>query len=217
MARGAALAEGAEGSEDLLEAFTGEERVLGILPFVADLSSTPRWHHLLFTQDKILAIPASSETAEDATGLFLPHSGGFADRYPSVRAALALVAVPQPLAPAHATAIIPYAVVRRVRLSRGRGPRTLPELEIRAGRRTTWWFLQKGDETADSEKACYARDLLLALLPFPVELVGFSETPRPPEWHLRRGMRQPLPLLLPTAATKVGPRPSEPSATDEAR
>ncbi len=215
MARGTALAEGLEGSDELLETFTGEERVLGILPFVADLGSTPRWHHLLFTQDKILAIPASSEPREGAARLFLPRSEDLADRYPSVRAALALVAVPQPLTPAHATAIIPYAVVRRVRLRRGHDSRTLPELEIRAGRGTTWWFLQKEDETADSEKACFARDLLLSLLPFPVELVGFSESPRPPEWHLRRGMREPLPLLSSTGATVREAPTSGPEAPGE--
>lgn len=210
-----ALAGRADVPGDVLDAFTGSERILGVLPFVADMSSTPRWHHLLFTEDKILAIPASSEPDGDAGGLFLPPPEASADHYPSVRAALGLVAVPQPLTPAHATAVIPYAVVRRVRLSRGRGARTLPELDIHAGRQTTWWFLQKEDETADPEKACYARDLLLALLPFPVELVGFSDAPRPPEWHLRRGMRQPLPLLaLDASASRGGEAPADPTPCD---
>jgi len=181
---------------DMLETFTGPERILGILPFVADVSSVPRWHHLLFTEDKILAIPAFSEPAPDATDLFLPRPMDIADGYPSVRAALRLVAIPKPLTPGHVTAILPYTIVRGARLSRGRGTQALPELEFRAGRNTTWWFLQKEDETADAEKACYARDLLISLLPFPVQLVGFSEAPRPPEWHLRRGLREPLPLLL---------------------
>lgn len=189
---------------DLLEAFTGPERVLGILPFVTDASSTPRWHHLLFTEDKILAIPAAPEPAPDALGLFMPSPEPLAERYPSVQASLRLVTVPRPLTPAHVTAIVPYAVVRRARLSRGRDPQRLPELEIRAGRRTTWWFLQKEDESPDGEKACYARELLLTLLPFPVELAGFSDAPRPSEWHLRRGAREPLPLLtLPGEAVPV--------------
>ncbi len=191
------LADRPEGLADLLQAFTGPERILGILPFVADIGSTPGWHHLLFTEDKILAVSAFPEPAPELEDLFLPRVASLGARYPSVAAALRLVAVPEPLHPAHVTAIIPYALVRRVCLSRGHGPGRLPELQICAGRRTSWWFLQKEDETADEEKTCYARDLLLSLLPFPVELVGFTEAPQPPERHLRRGRPQPLPLLFP--------------------
>ncbi len=197
------LADQPEVPADLLQAFTGPERILGILPFVADIGSTPRWHHLLFTEDKILAVSAFPEPAPELEDLFLPRIAGIGARYPSVAVALRLVAVPEPLHPAHVTAIIPYALVRRVRLSRGHGSGRLPELEIRAGRRTSWWFLQKEDETADEEKACYARDLLLSLLPFPVELVGFSEGPRPPERHLRRGRQQTLPLSFPTGTGRL--------------
>lgn len=203
--RPAVLEDRPDGPPEALRAFTGPERILGILPFVADIGSAPRWHHLLFTEDKILAVPASAEPIDDAEDLFLPHTAAIAERYPSVAAALRLVAIPEPLHPEHVVAIVPYALVRRARLRRGHGPHALPELEVAAGRRTTWWFFQKEDETPDEEKACYARDLLLALLPFPVELVGFSEAPRPPEWHLRHGGRQPLPLLYPADAS--GPRP----------
>lgn len=203
-----------EGPEDLLETFTGGERILAVLPFVADIESTPRWHHLLFTEDKILAVPAYPVPAAEARALFLPRHVFPGDRYPSVHEALNLVAVPEPLGPAHVTAIVPYALVRRVRLSRGHGGQVLPELEIRAGRRTTWWFLQKEDGTADGEKACFARELLLSLLPFPVELVGFSETPRPPERHLRRGLRQPLPLVSPVGTAAL-PRPPAPGRASE--
>ena len=180
---------------DLLDAFTGPERVLGVLPFVADVSTIPRWHHLLFTEAKFLAVPAFPEPAPQASGLFLPPPAPFADRYPEVHAELNLVAIPRPLTPAHVTAVIPYAAVRRGRLTRGHARQTLPCLEIRAGRRTTWWFFRKDDDVGDPEKACYARDLLVTLLPFPLELVGFSDAPRPPEWRLRRGVREPLPLL----------------------
>ncbi len=192
--------------EDLLIAFTGPERILGVLPFVADVSSTPRWHHLLFTEDKILAVPAFAEPAPEASSLFLPQPAAVADRHPAVREALGLVAIPRPLTPAHVTAVIPYAMVRRVRLTHGRASQSLPELEIRAGRRTSWWFFRKEDGSGDLEAACYARDLLLDLLPFPVELVGFSEAPRPAEWRLRRGVREPLPLLATTRPD--GPRPA---------
>jgi len=200
----------------VLDAFTGTERILAVLPFVADASSTPRWHHLLFTEDKVLAIPAFAEPAPEADGLLLLNPSGLAEPYPSVKTALGLVAIPRPLTPAHVTAVVPYALVRRVRLTRGRGGKqALPELEIRAGRRTTWWFLQKEDETADAEKACYARDLLLSLLPFPVELVGFSDAPRPPEWHLRRGARQPLPLLpMNPSASRGGDSGDTPSTSE---
>lgn len=201
---GERLSAAAARPDEVLDAFTGPERIRAVLPFVADVSSNPRWHHLLFTDDKILVVPASAEPAADATALLLPRPPPGADRYPTVRAALALVAIPRPLTAAHVAAVIPYTLVRRVRLTRGRGTRSLPELEIREGRRTTWWFLQKEDETADAEKACYARDLLLALLPFPVELVGFSEAPRPPEWRLHRSLRQPLPLMaLTTSAVRA--------------
>ena len=200
MEAGASLRAGPGGPGDALDAFTGPERILGVLPYVADVSSSPRWHHLVFTEDKILVVPALAEPAADAAGLLVPRASPLADRYPTVRAALRLVALPRPLTPEHVVAVIPYALVRRVRLTRGRGAQTLPELEIREGRRTTWWFFQKEDESPDREKACYARDLLLALLPFPVELVGFSEAPRPPEWHIHRGLRQPLPLVPLTPA-----------------
>ena len=200
---------------DALDAFTGPERVVGVLPFVADVSSTPRWHHLLFTEDKILAVPAFAEPAADAAGLFIPTLPPLVERYPSVRAVLRLVAIPQPLTSAHVTAVIPYAIVRSARLTRSPAPQAIPELEIRAGRQTTWWFLKKEDEDADGEKACYARDLLLLLLPFPVELGGFSEAPRPPERHLRRGARQPLPLLIPVGA--AGPKTGRPMERDRER
>jgi len=191
---------------NLLDAFTGPERILGVLPFIADVSTIPRWHHLLFTEDKLLAVPAFPEPAPQASGLFLPPPPAFADRYPAVHAALRLVAIPRPLTPAHVTAIVPYALVRRARLTRGRERQTLPCLEIHGGRRTTWWFFRKDDDAGDPEKACYARDLLVALLPFPLELVGFSEAPRPPEWRLRRGAREPLPLLaLPIDADRREP------------
>ncbi len=196
--------------DGVLEAFTGPERILAILPFVADVGSTPRWHHLLFTEDKILAIPANPEPAPEALGLFLPRLAVPAARYPSVEAELRLIAIPQPLTPAHVTAIVPYAMVRRARLTSGRGPQVLPELEIRAGRQTTWWFLQKEDETSDGEKACYARELLLSLLPFPVELGGFSDAPRPPEWRLRHRGREPLPLLPMPATLEAGKAPEGP-------
>ena len=199
---------------DALDAFTGSERVLGVLPFVADVSSTPRWHHLLFTEDKILAVPAIAEPAADAAGLFLPSLPPMADRYPSVRAALRLVAIPQPLTPAHVTAVVPYAAVRGARLTRGRGPQEVPELAIRAGRRTTWWFLKNEDDDADGEKTCYARELLLLLLPFPVELGGFSEAPRPRERRLRRGARERLPLV---AGAGDDARPGDPVPQDAPR
>ena len=89
---------------NLLDAFTGPERILGVLPFVADVSTIPRWHHLLFTEDKLLAVPAFPEPAPQASGLFLPPAPAFADRYPGVHAELGLVAIPQPLTPAHTTA-----------------------------------------------------------------------------------------------------------------
>lgn len=209
-----ALADRAEGRAEVLQAYTGEERILGILPFVADIASTPRWYHLVFTEDKILAVSAFAEPVPEVEDLFLPRPGAMAARYPTVAAALKLVAIPEPLHAAHVTAVIPYSLVRRVRLSRGHGPGRLPELEIGAGRRTTWWFLQKEDATPDDEKTCYARDLLLSLLPFPVELVGFSAAPRPPEWHLRRGARQALPLLIPVGAN--GPRPASPGDRESA-
>ncbi len=199
----------------LLESFAGLERILGIVPFVADVSSTPRWHHLLFTEDKIIAVPAYAEPGVDARDLFLPGPGGLSTGYPTLRAAFRLVAIPQPLTPRHITTVIPYAAVRYARLRRGQGPKALPELVIRAGRHTTWWFLQKEDETADEEKACYARDLLLALLPFPVALVGFSDAPRPVEWHLRRGLGRPLPLLLIPRAAERPPLPFQ-EPTDSA-
>ena len=188
----------ADDPPEVLVAFTGPERILGILPFVADVSSTPRWHHLLFTEDKVLAVPAFPDPAPGAEALFLPRPTPGAAPYPSVHASLGLVAIPRPLTPAHVTMVVPYAAVRRVRLVRGRGPQTLPELEIRAAHRTSWWLLEKGDAKGDSEKACYDRDLLLALLPFPIELVGFSETPRPSDRRIRRGVREPLPILART-------------------
>ena len=180
--------------EDLLDAFTGPERILGVLPFVADVSTTPRWHHLLFTEDKILAVPVFAESPSDVESLFLLPPQPLAERYPSVRSALRLVAIPQPLTPARVAAVVPYALVRAARLTHGRATQPLPELEIRAGRRTSWWFFRT-EEGGDPERACYARDLLLSLLPFPVELVGFSRAPRPAEWRLRRGAREPLPLV----------------------
>ena len=73
MARLTPLAPSQGFGPETLEAFTGSERVLGILPFVADASSTLRWHHLLFTEDTILAVPAVAEPAPDATDLFLPR------------------------------------------------------------------------------------------------------------------------------------------------
>ncbi len=191
--------------EDLLDAFTGPERILGVLPFVADVSTTPRWHHLLFTEDKILAVPAFAEPPSDVERLFLPPPPPLAERYPSVRRALRQVAIPQPLTPAHVSAVVPYAMVRAARLTHGRATQPLPELEIRAGRRTSWWFFRTEDG-GDPERACYARDLLTSLLPFPVELVGFSPAPRPAEWRLRRGAREPLPLLTLTGTAMAAPR-----------
>jgi hypothetical protein len=101
--------------------------------------------------------------------------------------------------------------VRRVRLTHGRATQPLPELEIRAGRRTSWWFFRQEDGSGDPAKSCYARDLLLSLLPFPVELVGFSTAPRPAEWRLRRGVREPLPLLALTRPPERGPPTSAPT------
>ena len=203
--------------DNLLDAFTGPERILGVLPFVADVSTTPRWHHLLFTEDKILAVPTFSEPAADASGLFLPPRAPLSDRFPAVGSALGLVVIPQPLTPAHVTAVIPYAVVRRVRLTHGRATPPLPELEVRAGRQTSWWFFRQEDGSGDPEKACYARDLLLFLLPFPVELVGFSEAPRPAEWRLRRGAREPLPLLALTGPAAARPPPAGAGAVQRHR
>ena len=191
---------------DLLDAFTGPERILGVLPFVSDVSTEPRWHHLIFTEDKILGVPAFTEPAPGAGSLCLPPRTALAERYRAVRSVLGLVAIPQPLTPAHVTAVLPYAVVRRVRLTHGRETQPLPALEIHAGRRTSWWFFRKEDGSGDPEKACYARDLLLSLLPFPVELVGFSEAPRPAEWRLRPGVRQPLPLLALTGSAAAEPK-----------
>lgn len=210
MERPAAPSASPKADARLLETFTGPERILGVLPFVADVSTIPRWHHLLFTEAKILAVPAFGEPAADASRLFLPSPPAFAGRYPSVRRSLGLVAIPQPLTPAHVTAMVPYADVTRVRLEHGRETAPLPELSIRAGRRTSWWFFRKEDGSGDPASACYARDLLLSLLPFPVELVGFSDVPRPAEWRLRRGVREPLPLLA--VLRPAEPRPSRPAS-----
>ena len=201
----------------LLDTFTGPERILGVLPFVADVSTIPRWHNLLFTEDKILAVPAFGEPSPDALRLFLPPPPAFAGRYPSVRRSLGLVAIPQPLTPAHVTAVIRFADVARVRLKHGRETAPLPELSIRAGRRTSWWFFRKEDGSGDPERACYARDLLLSLLPFPVELVGFSEVPRPAEWRLRRGVREPLPLLALTGSVTGPPTKSAAASAERHR
>ncbi len=211
-AMGSAAAPSARAKADAvpLETFTGPERILGVLPFVADVSTIPRWHHLLFTEDKILAVPAFAEPAHDASTLVLPPPPAFAARYPSVRRSLGLVAIPQPLTPAHVTAVVRYADVTRVRLEHGRETAPLPELSVRAGRRMSWWFFRKEDGSGDPERACYARDLLLSLLPFPVELVGFSDVPRPAEWRLRRGVREPLPLLA--VLRPAEPRPSSPTS-----
>lgn len=190
---------------DTIEGLAGRERILGLIPFVTDLGIQVRWYHLVFTEDKLLVVHAFPKPSSGATRLFLPPPSHLAAPYPGVEADLGLVAIPQPLVPPHVAAVIPYASIRSVRLSGGRGPLGMPELRITRDGGREWWFFRQDEQRGDVAKGRYAKDLLLELerwLPFPVQLTDFPDLPRPKALRLPRPLRDRLPLR-PSSQSRV--------------